>query len=264
MANQRRRRIPLTIPVCSANFMKMLGTMLLTVGFFGRSVIQYGVLNSPGLTMRELNALVNESQDAFMFAGMSVICQLIGMIGIPIFSFLLAEGVKKTSNIKRYILAVFITAAAAEIPYDFAVSGRLFNWADQSFLWTLLIALVMLSLMKTFSGKNKAAVLINIMLIIGGCVWAMFFHGQFGGAFVLMTALLFLLWERRGAGIFAGVVISLIHISAPIGFIPVALYSGERKNLEKKSVKYAYYAFCPAIALIFAVTANYIVMRVSL
>lgn len=243
--------------------MKKLGTLLLTVYFFGQSIIQNGVLNSPRLTAQELNELVSGNQDAFMFAGLASVCLLIGVAAVPMFSFLLVEGIQKTSSVKRYILTVLVTAVVTEIPYDLAVSSKPFNWQDQSFLWTILIALVMLWLMKAFRGKGAGAVVINIMIMAGGCVWAIFFHGKFGAAFVLMTAILFLLWEHRGIGIFLGVVISLIFISAPFGFIPVALYSGERKNLDKKSSKYGYYAFCPIIAVCFALAANFVVIGIT-
>lgn len=261
MANVRRR-VHLTIPVCSANFMKMLGTLLLSIYFFGQSVLQNGVLNSTQMTAQELNELVGSNQDAFLFSGMASVCLLIGVVGIPIFSFLLVEGIQKTSSAKRYVLTVLITAVATEIPYDYAVSGKLFNLDEQSFLWTILISLVMLWLMKIFQGKGTVAVLINILIVVGGCVWAIFFRVKFGAAFVLITALLFLLREHRGVGIFLGVIISLIYISAPLGFIPVALYSGERKNLEQKAGKYGYYAFCPIIAVCFALLANLVIKSI--
>lgn len=257
------RRRAFTIPVCSANFMKMLGTALLTMYFFAQSVIQNGVLDAPNKTAQELNELSAGNRDVFLFLGMASVLMLAGSVAVPIFSYLLVIGLEKTSNVKRYILTVLITAVLTEIPYDWAVSGKPFNWSDQSFLWTILIALILITLMRTFSGKSTAAVVINIMLIGGGCIWAIFFKSKFGAAFVLMTALLYLLREHKGVSIFIGVVISLIYISAPLGFIPVALYSGERKNLDKKSSKYGYYAFCPIIALCFAVTANFAVRKLT-
>lgn len=243
--------------------MKMLGTALLTMYFFAQSVIQNGVLDAPNRTAQELNELATGNRDVFLFLGMASVLMLIGSAAVPIFSYLLVIGLEKTSNVKRYILTVLAAAVLTEIPYDWAVSGKPFNWGDQSFLWTILIALVMITLMRTFSGKSSAAVVINIMLIGGGCIWAIFFKSKFGAAFVLMTAVLYLLREHKGVSIFIGVVISLIYISAPLGFIPVALYSGERRNLDKKTGKYGYYAFCPVIALCFAVMANYIVMKIA-
>lgn len=243
--------------------MKMLGTSMLTMYFFAQSIIQNGVLDAPHRTAQELNELTAASRDAFLFTGLASVLMLAGTVAVPIFSYLLVIGIEKTSNVKRYILLVLAAAVLTEIPYDWAVSGKPFNWGDQCFLWTILISLIMLSLMKVFSGKSATAVIINIMLVCGGCIWAIFFKSKFGAAFVLMTAVLYLLREHKGVSILLGVIISLIFITAPLGFIPVALYSGERKNTEKKSSKYGYYAFCPLIALCFALTANFGVTRLA-
>lgn len=243
--------------------MKLLGTVLLTLYFFAQSVIQNGILDAPNRTAQELNELAQENYDAFMFMGMASVMLLAGAAALPIFSYLLVIGIENTSSIKRYILTVLAAALLTEIPYDWAVSGKPFNMGEQCFLWTILISLIMLSLMKTFSGKSAAAVIINIMLICGGCIWAIFFKSKFGAGFVLMTAALYLLRKKNGASIFVGVIISLIYISAPLGFIPVALYSGERKHLDKKMSKYGYYAFCPFIALCFALVANFIMPRLA-
>ncbi len=259
MAISRRRS--LTIPVCSANFMKMLGTALLTMYFFAQSIIQNGILDASNRTAQELNEFAEANHDVFLFTGMASVLMLAGSIALPIFSYLLVIGLEKTSSVKRYILTVLAAAVLTEIPYDWAVSGKPFNWGDQCFLWTILISLIMITLMKTFSGKSAAAVIINIMLICGGCIWAIFIKCKFGAGFVLMTAVLFLLRERKGVSILIGIIISLIYISAPLGFIPVALYSGERRNLDKKASKYGYYAFCPIIALCFAVIANFMVVK---
>lgn len=242
--------------------MKMLGTALLTMYFFAQSVVQNGVLDAPNKTAQELNELSAGNRDVFLFLGMASVLMLLGSVAVPVFSYLLVIGLEKTSNVKRYILTVLITAVLTEIPYDWAVSGKPFNWNEQSFLWTILIALIMITLMRTFSGKSAAAVIVNIMLIGGGCIWAIFFKSKFGAAFVLMTAVLYLLREHKGVSIFIGVVISLIYISGPLGFIPVALYSGERKNTDRKSSKYGYYAFCPIIALLFALMSNFIVRKI--
>lgn len=255
MAYTNRRKIPLTIPVCSANFMKQLGTALMCLYFFGQSVIQHGLLNAPNRTSQELNNLIESSHDAFLLAGTASVCMLVGAAAVPIFAFLLAEGIQNTSNAGRYILNVLVTALLTEIPYDLAVSGKPFNWSDQSFLWTILIALIMLWLMQKFRGKGAAAAVVNIMLIAGGCIWALFLRCKFGAAFVVMTALLFLLWNRRGIGALLAGIVSLVYITAPLGFIPIMLYSGERKNTDKKMSKYGYYILCPVIALVFAVTS---------
>lgn len=259
----KRQRFSLTIPTCSANFMKMLGTLLLTIYFFAQSVIQHGVLDLTNRTAQELNELSKASYDAYRFMGMASVMMLIGAVAVPIFAYLLTIGIEKTSSVKKYLLLVLGAAILTEIPYDWAVFGKPFYFGEQNFLWTILISLIMLALLKTFSGKGAAAVIINLIIVCGGCIWAIFFKSKFGAGFVLITAILYLLREKKGVAIFLGVIVSLIYISAPLGFIPVALYSGERKNLDKKWCKYSYYAFCPVIALCFAAVANFLVFRIS-
>lgn len=238
--------------------MKMLGTMLMTLYFFGQSVIRNGVLDAPNRTQQQMSELVAASYDAYMFSGLASVMMLIGTVALPIFSYLLVIGLEKTSNVKRYILRILAAAVLTEIPYDLAVSGKLFDFGQQNFLWTILTALIMITLMRTFSGRSAAAVIVNILLICGGCIWAIFLRGIFGGGFVVMTAALYLLREHKGISILVGVIVSLMFITAPLGFIPVALYSGERKNTEQKMSKYGYYLYCPIIALCFALMAKFV------
>lgn len=263
MVNKRQTKIPLTIPTCSANFLKLAGTFLLTFYLFGQSIIQNGLLNSYFMTTQQLNDLLGENYDAFMATGTASVCLLIGSVGIPMIAFLLVEGINKTSSVKRYIFLVFGAAVITEIPYDYAVSGTFFNFGEQSFLWTILISLIMLALMKVFQGKSALAVVINIMILAGGCIWAIFFKSKFGAAFVLITAILFLLREHKGLSILLGVLVSLIYITAPLGFAAVGLYNGERKNLKYKSSKYGYYIYCPVITLIFAIIANLLLSPIA-
>lgn len=263
MAYKRQTRIPITIPTCSANFLKMIGTLLLSLYLFGQSIIQNGLLNSYYMTTQQLYELTGENYTAFMATGTASVCLLVGSVGIPMISFLLVEGINKTSNVKRYILSVLAAAVVTEVPYDYAVSGNFFNFGEQCFLWTILIALIMLALMKVFQGKGALAVTINIMIMIGGCIWAFFFKSKFGAAFVLITAILYLLRGHKALSMFLGILVSLTYITAPLGFIAVGLYNGERKNLEYKSCKYGYYVYCPVITLIFALIANILLTPIS-
>ena len=73
---------------------------------------------------------------------------------------------------------------------------------------------------------------------------------------MLIAAILFLLREKKGWSIVASLIVSLIYATALFGFAPVALYSGERKNTDKKSGKYFYYAFYLAMLAVFAVIVS--------
>lgn len=247
------RRRPFTLPAVSANWLKNAGAILTLIYFFGLTVIQNGMLHASEYTSQEFGELIASDNNAFMLSGVATVCYLIGVSGIPIYAFLLVQGALNTSSMKRYVLTVLIFAVVSEVPYDLAVSGKPFNMEDQNVMFTVLIALVMLWLLKVFEGKGAGPKLMCFLIVAGGCFWAIVLNCKFGGAFVLITAILFLLRERKGWSILLALIVSLIYATALFGFAPVALYSGERKNIEKKSTKYFYYAFYPVMLGIFAV-----------
>lgn len=250
---QRRRRIPITIPVVSANWMKNAGIILMTIYFFGLAIVQNGLLRAQQYSSAEFSELVAGDEKAFFLTGLSSICYLIGVTAIPIFAFLLVQGIIHTKSVKKYLITVLIFAVISEIPYDLAVSGTPFNFEDQSVLFTALIALIALWLLKSFQGKGFVPVLVNLLIVGGGCFWAIVLNCKFGGGFVLLASIMFLFREKKGLSIVLGIIVCLIYATAPIGLVPVALYSGERKGTDKKSQKYFYYAYFPIMLALFAI-----------
>ncbi len=81
------------------------------------------------------------------------ILRIIGRISFPIFSFLIVEGFRKSSNVFKYIIRVFILAIVSELPFDLMIFNKLsFDcFQVQNVLWTYFIALIMLSTIKLMS-----------------------------------------------------------------------------------------------------------------
>lgn len=255
MANERGRTLRdrmayWTPPQISVNALKLTGTVLMALYFFSVTVVQNGVLQVSGYTAEELNQLLANDSRAMLWAGVGSVASAVGIMGVPIFAYLLVQGVEHTSSLRRYILTVLAFAVVSEVPYDLAMSGQAFNWSEQNSLWTVLIALVMLWLMKTFQGEGMTPLVLNILFAAAGCFWAILFRARFGGGFVLVTAVLYLLRERKGVRCGLGALVSLIYAAAPLGFVPVAMCSGERRDMGR--VKYAYYAFYPVMLALFA------------
>lgn len=261
MANEQGRTLRdrmayWTPPQISVNALKLAGTILMVLYFFGVAVVQNGILQVSGYTAEELNQLLANDSRAMLWAGVGSVASAVGIIGLPIFAYLLVQGVEHTSSLGRYILTVLAFAVISEVPYDLAMSGQAFNWAEQNSLWTVLIALVMLWLMKTFQGKGMTPLVLSLLIAAAGCFWAILFRAQFGGGFVLVTALFYLLRERKGVSYGLGALVSLIYATAPLGFVPVALCSGRCRDIGK--VKYAYYAIYPVMLAVFALLVRLI------
>ena len=237
-------------PQISVNGLKLARTILMALYFFSAAVVQNGILHVSEYTSEQLNQLLAGSGRAMLWAGIGSVGSAAGIMGLPIFAYLLVQGVEHTASLQRYILTVLAFAVISEIPYDLAMTGRVWDFSEQNSLWTVFIALVMLWLMKNFQGKGTVPLVLSIVFAAAGCFWAILIHGRFGGGFVLITAVLYLLRDRKGASYGLGALVSLIYATAPLGFVPVAMCGGARRDMGR--VKYAYYVFYPVMLALFA------------
>ncbi|MDE7219704.1 MAG: hypothetical protein K2O45_08805 [Oscillospiraceae bacterium] len=248
----RNRMTYWSMPQISVNTLKMIGTILMVLYFFSASVVQNGILHMSDYTTDQLNELLAADGRMMLWAGIGSVGSVVGVMGVPIFAYLLVLGVEYTSDLRRYAAAVLIAAFVSEIPYDLAMSGQMWNWLEQNSLWTVLITLVMLWLLRRFQGPGMVPLLLSFFITAAGCFWAVFLRCKFGGGFVLIAALLYLLRGHKGVSYGLGALVSLIYATAPLGFVLVALCDGQRRSMGQWG-KYAYYALYPITMILFAV-----------
>lgn len=240
------------LPSFSVNTLKIAGALLLTLYFFSAAVIQNGILHVNSYTPQQLNELLGGDAEAMLWAGVASVAEIVGMIAISIYAYLLAQGVEHTSSMGKYALSVLVFALISEVPYDLAVFGRVWDWRSQNTLWGVFIALITLWLMKSVEGRGAMTYVFSAVAALGGCLWAALINCQFGWGFVLIASVLFLLRRRRTICLIAGVGVSLIYMTASMGFIFISLCDAERANRDSKLVKYAYYAYYPLILALMA------------
>jgi len=237
-------------PQPSVNALKVMGAVLMALYYFGATVVNRGILNLAQYSAQELDQLLASNSQAMLWAGIGSICSAVGIIGVPIFAYLLVQGVEHSANLGRYAFTVLLFAAVSEVPFDLALSGKAWDLSQQNSLWTVLIALLMLRLMKRFQGQGIGPMVLSFTFAAAGCAWAILLRSRFGAGFVLICAILYLLRERRGVSFALGALVSLIFATAILGFVPVALCSGIRREMGKR--KYVYYALYPVLLALFA------------
>lgn len=247
----RNRMVFWSPPQISVNSLKIIGSVLMVLYFFSASVIQNGILHVSEHTTEQLNALLASDNQMMLWAGIGSVGSVIGVMGVPIFAYLLVQGVEHTSSFRRYALSVLVFAVISEVPYDLAMTGRLWDWSEQNSLWTVLIALVMLWLMKRFQGSGMVPLMLCFLFAAAGCFWAILLRCKFGAGFVLIAAILYLLRERKGVSYGLGALVSLIYATAPLGFVFIALCDGQRRSMGQWG-KYIYYALYPVMLMLFA------------
>lgn len=238
-------------PQISVNSLKIIGAVLMVLYFFSACVVQNGILHVSDYTAEELNALMEADSQIMLWAGIGSIGSVIGVMGIPIFAYLLVQGVEHISSLRRYALSVLVFAVISEVPYDLAMTGQLWDWSEQNSLWTVFIALIMLWLMKRFQGSGMVPLMLCLLFAAAGCFWAILLRCKFGAGLVLIAAILYLLRERKGVSYGLGALVSLIYATAPLGFVFIALCDGQRRSMGQWG-KYIYYALYPVMLMLFA------------
>ena len=244
-------------PSVTVNTLKIAGAILLTLYFFSAAVIQNGILHVNSYTPDQLNELLGGDSQAMLWAGIASVAEIVGMVAIPIYAYLVAQGVEHTSSIGRYALSVLIFAVISEVPYDLAVYGQVWSWESQNTLWAVFIALVSLWMMKCVEGRGAVSYVLGVVAALGGCLWAVLINCRFGWGFVLIASALFLLRKWRVMSLIAGLGASLVYLTAAMGFILVSMCDGERRKDENRLSKYAYYAYYPLILLLMALWARF-------
>lgn len=199
-----------------------------------------------------------------------VLTRVIGRISMPLFCFLIAEGLFHTSSAKRYLLRLAVFAVISEVPFDLMLYGVPFNWGGQNVGFTLLLGLMAILLYDSFAARNSPALALAAPLAAGALavlissdynafgVYYIFVFYYFRGhirpltaAFgigVLLLSVTHYLSDRSWS-------FALATIASMGAIIPVAMYNGE-KGLRLP--KMTFYAFYPAHMLILAMIIYFI------
>ena len=230
--------------------LKCFSLILLLVYTFGMSVVRIGILHLDKLSPDALNHLLETDRGAMTMAGVASVFQLMGGLSIPVFAFLLAEGMVHTASWRRYLGKLLVFAVISEIPYDLAMQGSWMDFSAQNPLFTLAICLVMLYGLHLLENKKGAgAVFLRISVIAAALLWCQIFNLQFGLVTVLLSAVYYGFRERAGLRILMGCGISAVYVTAPFASYILYNYNGLP---GKERNRYLYYAFYPVHLLLAA------------
>lgn len=197
-----------------------------------------------------------------------------GRISFPIFSFLLAEGFRHTSDRKKYALRLAVFAVLSELPYELFLYGpeRLGTlFPMKNILFSLLLAFGALWCAERGGGFFFGAALLALGAELGG-----FSYGVYGVALPLcfyFCSRAFLGEEKNEdagwkRGLLAAVLLtactvlycaahgSMFQIWAVFAAVPLFFYNGER---GRRMPRYFFYVFYPA-HLLFLVLLNVLVL----
>lgn len=225
----------------SGSTLKFIAIASMLIDHIGAAVLEKGLL---------VSRLVRS--DAVLYdrlISLDRILRAIGRPAFPIFCFLLVEGFLHTRDSKKYALRLFLFALISEIPFDMAIYGTPVNWNMQNVFFTLLIGLLVM-MACTYSSKN---VWIQSLIFALGLGAGYLLHTDYGFKGVLLIEILYFFRYDRKPQCIAGAIAFSWEMTAPLAFLPILAYNGQRGL----SLKYFFYLFYPVHLLLLAGIAKY-------
>ena len=225
------------------------GTML--IDHIGASCLEAGLL----MPQLESGALPRDAMEQLPLFHLDQLLRLTGRLAFPIFCFLLVEGFVHTHDVKKYIGRLFLFGLVSEIPFDLAFFRTPFNPDDQNVYWTLALGVLAMAGLKHFEKPDGSASWKGLLCAAGCTLAALLACTDYDGIGVLIICALYLTRGDRKRQCIVGAVLFAWELTAPLAFVLVWFYNGQRgacSPLQKK----AFYWFYPVHLSVLAAVTN--------
>ncbi len=236
--------------------LRIWGFVFVMFGIAGRGILQNNLLNLGNVTMQQLLDAMEESETVMLYATVSLGLQALETCAIPIFAFLLVEGARHTSNFEKYALRIAGTALLSEIPFNMAMSGKWLDMSSRNPMFGLVFAMIALYFFQKFSEKKASHIFVKVITTVAAMLWCIMLNVEFGAGMVFIVVILWIWRENYIVQHLAGALASLIcsmfsmfFITAPMSFLAIHFYNGE-KGQDSKLTNYLAY---PVILLVLGV-----------
>lgn len=153
----------------SHNALIIIAMFIMLVDHIGYILIKNGKLYGYDIALYE-NAI--SLPEAKPWLTLYTICRMIGRISFPIYAFLIVEGFRKTSNIFKYVLRVFILALVSEIPFDLMIFNKCLSTDClmlQNVVFTYFVGLLMLVAVKALNSISELLSAVPTVLAVIAC-----------------------------------------------------------------------------------------------
>lgn len=222
----------------SGALLKWLGIITMTIDHVGAGIIQYYNLDSAA-----------DLSEWYM------ISRMIGRLAFPIFVFLIVQGYQHTSNLKKYLVRLFIFAVISEVPFDLMGSNQLFSMGHQNIFFTLFIGVAGLAVLEHFEMKNQ--ILPQIVALILSIFTAELLNTDYGWYGILFIFGVGILRDQKIGQTLFGVVMGTGQLLiASLAFLPIWFYNGERGRQNK----WFFYFYYPAHLFVIYLIRQYLII----
>ena len=235
----------------SGTALKTIACITMLVDHIGASCIEAGIL-TPGL---DVGTLSQDTLSAYPPYRLDMVLRFTGRLAFPIFCFLAVEGFLHTHDVKKYVRRLLLFGLLSEVPFDLAFFRTPFAPQHQNVYWTLALGVLAMAGLKRFEKENGLPGWQGLVWAGGCAALALAANTDYHAIGVLIICTLYLTRADRKRQCLAGAVLFLFELTAPLAFVLVWFYNGQRgacSPLQKK----AFYWFYPVHLLVLAGITN--------
>lgn len=233
----------------SGSTLKLIAVITMLIDHIGATVVMRMMLAKGNGVLTQQWITENSGMYFFYFALRSI-----GRIAFPIFCFLMVEGLQKTHNKWKYVGRMLLFSVISEVPFDLALSSNAFYPDYQNVFFTLTLGLLAMIVGDGIEKiempcGNVGRVLHFFLLALdtaGFALAAELMHTDYGAIGIVCIMVLYLFRKQKISQLVAGCVIFAWEVPAPVAFLPIAFYNGQRGW----KLKYFFYLFYPVHLLI--------------
>ncbi|WP_027400556.1 TraX family protein [Anaerovorax odorimutans] len=249
----------MTKKIISGSTIKIIAIISMLIDHFGQIIVKNGIV------MNATYSMFNNFQFSIIMNIVDV-CHILGRIAFPIFCFLIVEGFLHTHNVRKYILRLTVFAIISEPIYDLSFSDKIINIHLQNVIFTLLLGLLTITLIKKYN--NNYLIIILASLVSSAISFYLKMDGSYYGILLIVTFYLFkektvlqfitagLIMYLCGLDYSLKAFIDPYFITSLSSLIFISLYNG-RRGLN---MKYIFYIFYPAHLLCLYLISQYLIV----
>ncbi len=222
--------------VFSGNGLKLLAVITMLIDHIGVILIEKRLPG--GILALDFSMIMNspEMSGLFMIDG---ILRMIGRVAFPLFCFLLVEGFVHTGDIQKYSRRLLLFGIISEIPFDLALFDTCFFAGYQNVYFTLYLGLLGMMAINRYTFHPWK----QFFAVAACALGASLLQADYGAFGVLLICVIYLFRGNKKQMTLWGSLLTIWELTAPLAFIPIAMYNGRR---GKWNLKYFFYVFYPA------------------
>ena len=171
----------------------------------------------------------------------NIFLRQIGRMALPIYIFLLVEGITHTKNINKYLLRLIVLALISEIPFDYAFFKSCYYLGYQNIFFTLSLGLIAVCAIQKYQNKFLQFVLIGLI-----SYFAEIIKSDYGYWGVLFVVVAYYLRKNKIVKQIPYIVFNVflyggVQSYGALSVIPIFAYNGKRGY----PLKYFFYIYYP-------------------